>query len=298
MSGRPWTDRERELVRAQYPTRDALEIAQEIGRSPRAVWEQAAKMGVRKAPASACRTRATATTPCTRSSPPHTAGRTPQRSTLPSTGLGPTPPKGRPVNAPSNTLPAMIGTPFGGGFYVGRIRSGDAVYALIVAPKDGGETTGCWLNSLTDVPGATSCHDGMANTLAMRDAGSEIAAWALSLQINGFADWYLPSRDELELLYRNLKPTTEENIASFRDGDNPSSVPAGYPYTEDHPQTTDAPVFRESAAEAFVDTWHWSSTQFSPDNAWFQHFDVGDHNYAHKGSRGRARAVRRFLVIE
>lgn len=50
MSGRPWTDRERELVRAQYPTRDAREIAQEIGRSPRAVWEQAAKMGIRKAP--------------------------------------------------------------------------------------------------------------------------------------------------------------------------------------------------------------------------------------------------------
>lgn len=49
MSGRPWTDHERELIRAQYPTRDARDIAQEIGRSPRAVWEQAAKMGIRKA---------------------------------------------------------------------------------------------------------------------------------------------------------------------------------------------------------------------------------------------------------
>lgn len=174
------------------------------------------------------------------------------------------------MNAPSNTLPAVIGSPFEGGFYAGRIRSGDAVYALIVAPKDGGETTGCWLNSLTDVPGATSCHDGMANTLAMRDAGSEIAAWALGLQINGFADWYLPSRDELELLYRNLKPTAEENIASFRD----------------------------SAAEAFTDTWHWSSTQYSPTIAWGQTFGDGYQNVVRKDGQGRARAVRRFLVIE
>lgn len=202
------------------------------------------------------------------------------------------------MNAPSNTLPDVIGTPFEGGFYAGRIRSGDTVYALIVAPKDGGETTGCWLDSLTDVPGATSCHDGMANTLAMRDAGSEIAAWALNLQINGFADWYLPSRDELELLYRNLKPTAEENVASFRDGDNPSSVPAGYPYTEAYPQQTDAAAFRDSAAEAFADTWHWSSTQYSPVNAWTQNFDDGYQSDVRKDRQGRARAVRRLLVIE
>lgn len=40
--------------------------------------------------------------------------------------------------------------------------------------------------------------------------------------------------------------------------------------------------------------WHWSSTQYSADNAWGQYFGDGSQDGALKDGRGRARAVRRF----
>ena len=194
--------------------------------------------------------------------------------------------------------PTQAGTPFEGGYYVGRIRSNGAIYALIVAPKYGGEKQGKWLGNITDVPGAASCHDGRANTIAMRDAGSELATWALDLQINGFSDWYLPSRDELELMYRNLKPTDQDNYCTFRDGDNPSSTPAGYPYTDAEPGKTTAADFQDNNAESLETGWYWASTQYSPNVAWGQDFDDGGQDLDRKYGAGRARAVRRFLVIE
>ncbi|MGN7007221.1 DUF1566 domain-containing protein, partial [Neisseria sp. P0008.S004] len=90
---------------------------------------------------------------------------------------------------------------------------------------------------------------------AMKDAGNNAAEWALQLNIAGHTDWYLPSRDELELCYRNLKPTDENNWASFRDGDNPSSLPTGYPYTEQSPQQTSATAFQGGGSEAFAEDW-------------------------------------------
>jgi hypothetical protein len=85
----------------------------------------------------------------------------------------------------------------------------------------------------------------------MAEAGSPLAQWARGLDINGNTDWCIPARDVLELGYRHLKPTTYENSCSFRDGDNPSSIPAGYPYTEQLPAQTAAEAFREGGAEAF-----------------------------------------------
>lgn len=40
--------------------------------------------------------------------------------------------------------------------------------------------------------------------------------------------------------------------------------------------------------------WHWTSTQSSNLNAWFQYFDVGTQSTGSKKSEARARAVRRF----
>jgi hypothetical protein len=195
----------------------------------------------------------------------------------------------------STTLPAALGMPFQGGFYAGCIRSNDQLYALIAAPKTTGEKIGAWLDNYKDAPGASSYHDGMANTVAMAEAGSELANWARSLQINGFTDWYLPSRDELELLYRHLKPTAHKNYA-HRNGDNPSSLPAGYAYTATEPSKTQAKAFREEGGEAMEPEWYWSSTQYSPVTAWFQYFDDGAQDYVDKDYQGRARAVRRFLI--
>ena len=202
------------------------------------------------------------------------------------------------VDSTAIAVPTEPGTPFEGGFYAGRFRIGEQLFALIVAPKAAGELTECaWLPEYRDVPGATSCCDGLANTEAMAAAGSTTAQGARALDIGGFSDWYVPSRDELELLYRNLKPTTEENACSFRDGDNPSSAPTGYPYAEASPAQTSAQAFQAGGSEAFEAAWYWSSTQYSRGYAWGQGFGLGLQLSGGKSwAGGRARAVRRFSL--
>lgn len=194
-------------------------------------------------------------------------------------------------------IPTEIGTAFEGGFFAGRFRIDLDEFALIAAPKATGETTGEWGKRGEHIDGASSCFDGRANTLAIADAGSDLARWALGLNINGFDDWYLPCRDELEILYRNLKPTSDENCCSFRDGDNASSVPPGFPYTPLLPAQSVAEAFREGGAEVFDATWHWSSTQCSPYYAWTQLFDNGLQSYGVKNGGFRVRAVRRVLSL-
>lgn len=191
-------------------------------------------------------------------------------------------------------IPTVAGTPFGGGFYVGRLHVGAQAFALIVSPATGGELQGAWGKSGTDVPGARSFFDGLANTLAMAEAGSKLARQALALNLGGFTDWYLPARDELELLYRHLKPTTEENWR-YR-GDNPSSIPVGYAYSAELPAQTTAEAFRADGAEALADEWYWSSTQLSAHTAWDQFFGIGGQYFDYKGDEYRARVVRRFLI--
>lgn len=188
-------------------------------------------------------------------------------------------------------LPA-IGAPFEGGFYGGQIRIGDAIFAVVWAPKEAGETSLAWLPKRKDVPGARSCFDSAANTRAMAEADSALGKWALELEIAGHKDWLVPSRDVLELAYRHLKPTTDETGGYFRDGDNPSSVPAGYPYSIDPPQQTGVEDFKEGGAQAFEAEWYWSSTQCSEANAWTQHFFNGTQRGNDKTYEARCRAVR------
>lgn len=204
------------------------------------------------------------------------------------------------MNAPAANIavPTIAGTPYGGGFYAGRILVGDHLFALIVAPKEGGEHDDTiWNKSLKVVAGAGSYFDGLANTRAMAEAGSKLAKWVLDLKLNGESDWYLPSRDELEITYRNLKPGTRANY-EWRNGDNPSSVPAGYPYTEKMPGQTAAEPFRAGGAEAFEEAWYWTSTQYAPGNvyAWCQDFSGGYQGYSHEHGTCRARAVRRLPI--
>lgn len=188
--------------------------------------------------------------------------------------------------------PTTIGTAFEGGFYGGKIRIGVAIFAIVWAPKAEGEIKGKWLNTYTDVPGATSCFDSMANTKAMAEAGSPIAQKALAANIGGHTDWCIPARDVLEMGYRFLKPSTKENSCSFRDGDNASSIPVGYPYTEELPAQTSAEPFQKGNLEAFEEAWYWSSTQSSEYDAFDQDFLNGDQDGYDKNDEGRCRFVR------
>lgn len=185
-----------------------------------------------------------------------------------------------------------LGSPFASGFYGGTIRIAAHLFAVAWAPKALGETTGVWLPNYKQVPNATSCFDSAANTLAMAEAGSPLAQWAMRLSIDGKNDWVLPARDVLELGHRYLKPGTRENYCTFRDGDNPSSVPAGYPYTPQSPAQTTVPAFQTGGPEAFDEAWYWSSTQSSESDAWLQYFGFGLQLSHGKKFEARARAVR------
>lgn len=199
----------------------------------------------------------------------------------------------------ANTAALAIGAALGGGFFAGYIRVGEGLDALIVSPKAAGEqVSAIWHRSRKSVTGAQSFFNGRSNTAAMAEAGSELAKWALGLHIADFDDWFLPSRDELELLYRNFKPGSNENYVSFRDGDNPSSVPAGYQYTSTFPAQTTLEAFRTGGVEAFEEKWHVSSTEYAPDPdyAWGQDFSYGSQDAYPKDDSFRARAVRRQPV--
>ncbi|EPY0340506.1 DUF1566 domain-containing protein [Pseudomonas aeruginosa] len=196
-----------------------------------------------------------------------------------------------------NTLPSAVGTPFEGGFYMGQYQIQGERFALIRAPKAlGFHAPIHWGEYGLLIPDADSFVDGLANTKAMAEAGSKLAAWALGLSIGGHNDWYLGARDENEMIYRVCKPTTDENWCSFRDGDNPSSLPPGYPYTAVAPGQSPIAIFQDGGEEALEACSYWTSTQNGPGYAWFQTFGGGGQFSGVKGHARPAFAVRRIKV--
>jgi len=159
------------------------------------------------------------------------------------------------------TLPTVPGTPFAGGFYVARFYDAGHEYLLIDAGQ-AGELTGEWGEYGQDVAAAHRT-DGPANTRAMAEAGSVLAQQALRLDLRGFSDWYLPSQHEQALQFFSLSA---------------------------------AETYQPGAENAFARDWYWSSAQYSPSTAWFQHFDGGSQDNDHQDNTYRARAVRRFLI--
>jgi len=193
----------------------------------------------------------------------------------------------------------LIGTTMAGGYYAGRIMIDGQAYALIVAPKADGEREDVeWIDDVKSVPDAKSYHDGMANTRAMAVAGSQLAQWAMDLRIADADDWYLPSQDELEIMYRNLKPGTRQNYCFARSGINLSALTPTRPYTPEHPVQTCAEAFQVGAPEALEQTWYWSSTQHAAESvhAWAQYFGDGGQFSDFPYVQFRARAVRRLVL--
>lgn len=192
----------------------------------------------------------------------------------------------------------QIGQAMHGGFFAGLLNIDGITHGLIVAPKSS-EIESAWhQDDELDVTGATSYHDGLANTKAMAESGSALAKQIGALEIDGHSDWYLPSQDELEVIYRNLKPTTDENSQWARSGINLSAVPPTRPYTPIEPAQTASEAFKEGGAEAFEHAWYWTSTQHAANAAcaWCQDFNDGDQSSNHESLELRARAVRRVLI--
>jgi hypothetical protein len=125
---------------------------------------------------------------------------------------------------------------------------------------------------------------------------------------NGYSDWYLPARDELELVYRHFKPTTQGNNDVFRPsgtefgadgatyGTNNSSDPNGSGYTTSDPSQTTVTSFQDGGADYLTDNPYWSSTENNASRSWYQSFYDGSQTYHDKDETRPVRAVRRVAV--
>jgi hypothetical protein len=208
----------------------------------------------------------------------------------------------------SQPFPAVIGEEFGGGYFAGYIShtaDGNPTHALIVAPRATGATgTGytlttnlAWKTTQTTTAGTTSAFDGAANTAAMVTAGiadHPAANFCVGLSIDGYSDWYLPARYELDIAYFNLKPSTQANSTSW--GTNIYAIPRrNSNWTAAYPTQTALTAFSTST-EAFVADLHWSSTEGGATSAWGLTLINGGQFNTFKASGYRVRAFRRIAL--
>jgi hypothetical protein len=203
-----------------------------------------------------------------------------------------------------SALPVPIGDPFGGGFFAGQISTagnGVADYNLVIAPKSSGENLNIqWKTSNTTTAGTSSVIDGPTNSSNMNNASHPAAQFCEGLSIGSFSDWYMPAKNELEVCYFNLKPTTTANNSG--SGTNINAVPSrGSNYTGGLPATnpaqTAATDFQTGNTEAFaVGNDYWTSTEFNASLGNYQSLNDGYQGVTGKSNNAYVRAVRRVAV--
>jgi hypothetical protein len=191
-------------------------------------------------------------------------------------------------------FPAVIGEPFGGGYFAGYIShtaDGNPTHALIVAPASTVVSI-AWKTSDTTTSGATSVFDGVANTNAI--AASDIslhpaAGYCANLEVDGYTDWYLPAVDELIIAYSYLKPGT------FGEGfvSTPYAVP---PLSGYFVRQTALNMFKSSGAQAFLVGDFWSSSAPISFAATAWNFNTGSSAGRNKVSSRNLRAFRRIAL--
>ena len=179
---------------------------------------------------------------------------------------------------------------------------------ILAAPK----STDCSVRFKTQrsgTPGIQLVNDGWANNNAMNDSAHPAAQYCRNLNVSGHTDWYLPSRDELELCYRVFKPTDWGNTTlragtfagnlSLATGTNLNSIPTGAAYTRTNPAQTIVTAFRAGSVEAFDDTYYWTSTESSSGTyaSLIQDFSDGDQDWNYKLNVNRVRSVRRVPIL-
>ena len=201
--------------------------------------------------------------------------------------------------------PNNIGEPTNGGFLVGVIdtvagtidsqddyQTGER-YAIIVAPKslEGDKALKWDGNAGGPESGSITRWDGLSSTeniLAKNDTAYEIFEHVRSIRTSdpvpsdGGSDWYVPAMDEMEIIYRNLKPEAEDNQVNTDantfpgtqdSGFNPSSDPTGSAYTLSDPSQTTVVDFQSGGSEALDEFGFFTSTDANADNrVWQQEF--------------------------
>jgi hypothetical protein len=167
------------------------------------------------------------------------------------------------TNRSGNTKQYFIGEegPGGGIVFFDKGEFSDGWRYLEAAPSKA-EYTAKWGAYGSDVPGTrTTVGSGRQNTQLIMEKVRQLGEigtavqMCTGLELNGYKDWFLPSRDELDLMYKNLK---QKGLGSF--GNN----------------------------------YYWSSSQDSSDVAWGQGFSSGFQYSYFKNVASSVRAVRAF----
>jgi hypothetical protein len=108
---------------------------------------------------------------------------------------------------------------------------------------------------------ATSLTNGDINSELLANIYSSPAAkYCRELNIDGIADWYLPSKEELNLVY-----LAKDKIFEL--------------YGE---------------TEAFSNNYYWSSSEYSSTYSWVQFFVNGNQHYNNKTNLRAVRATRKL----
>ena len=144
-------------------------------------------------------------------------------------------------------------------FYVKEGGYSDGWMYLEAAPSDQSASTE-WGCEGVSIPGAdgTAVGTGEQNTIDIEaecTTDGTAADICANLSLGGYSDWFLPSKDELNLMYTNLK------VAGFG---------------------------------GFSGYYYWSSSEYNANDAWYQYFYFGSQNYYSKSNTSRVRAVRAF----
>jgi hypothetical protein len=155
-----------------------------------------------------------------------------------------------------------IGKTYQGGiiFYVDNTGG----HGLIAAPTDQSSAIQ-WFNGSYITTGATgtAVGTGLANTNKItkaQGAGSYAAKICANLVIGAYSGWYLPSKDELNLIYQNIGPGAVAPLTNVG---------------------------------GFAGAWYWSSSE-NGFGAWLQNFGGGGQVNSNKLNAFSVRAVRAF----
>ena len=152
--------------------------------------------------------------------------------------------------------------PAGGYIFYDKNSYSDGWRYLEAAPSDQSTSAkwGCYGIFISGADG-TAVGTGEQNTIDIEAGCATLGTAAdicANLGLGGYSDWFLPSKDELNLMYTNLK------------------------------------VF---GVGGFADNYYWSSSGVNASYAsyaWCQGFGLGNQNYGFKNGTNRVRAVRAF----
>jgi TolB-like protein len=165
-------------------------------------------------------------------------------------------------NAPTNRTYNIGDTgPAGGLIFYNRGFIADGWQYLEAAPA-GTEFTAQWGANGQNVTGTnTTIGSGRRNTQIIVNKLNQLGELGrasqicVGMDINGYKDWFIPSKDELNLMYKNL---------------------------------------HQNGLGVFGGARYWSTSQYSHDAVWNQNFIDGIQYYTYKSNTYTVRAVRAF----